>query len=92
VTTSFGTFDAGNAVVVQPDGKIIVGGEGATAFALARYNPDGTLDKTFDGDRRITTAIGFIATIHAFALQPDGKIIAAGTSNVNGEFDFTLTR
>src|SRR5438067_1988812 len=43
---------AGNAVVVQPDGKIVVAGaapdtRGNGSLALLRYNPDGTLDGTF---------------------------------------------
>jgi uncharacterized delta-60 repeat protein len=65
VTTHFpGGDDAGNAVAIQPDGKIIVAGKTLGAdpdhrfqfdFALARYNRDGTLDSTFGGDGKVTT-------------------------------------
>jgi len=63
------------AVVLQPDGKILIGGEftmvgGVTRNHIARLNPDGTLDTTFDPD-----ADGTVETI---ALQPDGKILAGG--------------
>jgi uncharacterized delta-60 repeat protein len=52
--------DHGNAVAVQPDGKIVVAGysdQGITLvdFALARYNSDGSLDTTFDADGIVTT-------------------------------------
>src|SRR5687768_15000218 len=48
VRTDFGGREALNAIAVQPDGKIVAAGStdtnGETDFALARYNPDGTLD------------------------------------------------
>jgi uncharacterized delta-60 repeat protein len=53
VTTDLGgTDDRGNAVVLQADGKIVVAGgfHGPGDFALVRYNPDGSLDTSFDGD------------------------------------------
>src|SRR4051812_43426309 len=55
-------WDRAYAVAVQPDGKILVGGEyngngsiGAGDFAVARYLPDGTLDTTFGTGGRVTT-------------------------------------
>jgi uncharacterized delta-60 repeat protein len=82
VTTSFASSAAADAVVLQPDGKIVaVGGVGqpftSRDFALARYEPDGTLDPTF-GSGGVVTAPAGIA--RAVALQPDGKIVAAGTT------------
>jgi len=83
-STDFYTDDA-RAVVVQPDGKIVIGGSsrnGNLDFTLVRYNPDGSLDSTFG-----ILGIGFVITrvstslndgIYALALQPDGKILAAG--------------
>jgi uncharacterized delta-60 repeat protein len=79
-------FSAGvdfvDAVVVQPDGKIVTAGvtEGGTArFALARHNPDGTLDPSFGGDGRVTTNFtsGFDLA-EGLALQGDGKLIVVG--------------
>jgi uncharacterized delta-60 repeat protein len=91
--TSFGTNGrvigpdgAANAIALQADGKIAnaVGGP----WALARYNADGTLDAGFDGDGLVTTAFRAPGTAFALAIQSDGKIVAAGQSNIW----FTLTR
>lgn len=49
-----------------------------TAFALARYNPDGSLDATFSGDGIQTTDFGAGDVAFGVALQADGKIVVAG--------------
>jgi uncharacterized delta-60 repeat protein len=84
--------DQGNAVAIQADGKIVVAGGSGNGganptFALARYNSDGTLDTTLDGDGRVTTDFtdGFDAA-SAVAIQGDGKIVAAGQSGDGAEF------
>ena len=74
-----------NSVVVQPDGKIIVGGVGpsttfSNAFYVFRYNADGTPDTTFNNSGVNFTAIGSNAFLKSVLLQPDGKIVAAGFS------------
>ena len=74
-------------VAVQPDGKIVAAGSASPApgdavFALARYNPDGTLDDTFDDDGRVTTAFGLTAA-YAVAVGPGGTIVAGGTADTN---------
>ncbi len=86
--------DGGNAfgLAIQPDGKLVaVGGAsfdgGQTEFAAVRYAPDGLPDATFGytGTGAITTAIGsFTASALATAIQPDGKIVAAGLWSPNG--------
>ena len=63
-----------NALVVQPDGKVIIGGnfttyEGTTINRIARVNVDGTLDATFN------PGVGFDNIVYALALQPDGKVV-----------------
>jgi uncharacterized delta-60 repeat protein len=93
VTTDFGSaVDEGEGVAVQPNGKIVVAGlKGGTEFdfALARYNPDGTLDPSFDSDGKAITNFGaFVDQAFDVAVQPDGKIVAAGWSNN----DFALAR
>ncbi len=67
------------SVRIQADGKIVAAGSTGGDFALARFNPDGSLDTTFDGDGKATTAI-LNSTDHPYntVLQPDGKILAAG--------------
>ena len=94
-TTDFGSAnDGARAVALQADGKIVaVGSAGAfDLFALARYNPNGSLDTSFSGDGRQTTAFGGFAT--GVALQGDGKIVAVGRAGdfSAGESDFALAR
>ena len=51
-------------------------------FGVARLNPDGSLDETFDGDGRATAHFGFgDDTIRNVTLQPDGKILASGLAS-----------
>lgn len=75
------------AVIVQEDGKILVGGYAQTdhgCFALARFNPNGDLDSSFGrGGLVIDERGGLGDHVYAIALQADGKIVAAGTIGVN---------
>jgi len=91
VQTTFGDSAAeGNDVALQTDGRIIVvGSTGAGSysalndFALARYNPDGSLDQSFGVDGKVTTHFPGVANTGsralAGALQPNGKLVAVGT-------------
>ena len=87
VTTDFGrSYDWAYALALQPDGRIVLGGvsdrTGSRDFALARYNPDGSLDRTFGQNGLQVTPLRPLTTdiIHGLALQPDGKILAAGVT------------
>ncbi|MFJ3788744.1 calcium-binding protein [Kitasatospora sp. NPDC090091] len=98
VTTDFGgaTSDA-DAVAVQPDGKIVAVGHADITgdFALARYNADGSLDTLFGTGGKVTTDFnGGDDGARAVALQPDGKIVVAGHSEVpdGGVGWFSLVR
>jgi uncharacterized delta-60 repeat protein len=76
-----GVDDAVQAVALQPDGKIIIGGRfffynGTPIENLARLNPDGSLDATFNVGPGLASGLGF--GIQAIALQPDGKVIIGG--------------
>lgn len=94
VTTDFGNTDYANAIVVQPNGKIIVAGYTLKSydFAMVRYNIDGSLDTTFGNLGKVTTDFGDVDYGNAAALQPDGKIIVAGDSVTSNYFDFSLAR
>jgi uncharacterized delta-60 repeat protein len=89
-----------SGLVLQPDGKIVVGGgyynyNGTTGadFALARFNPNGSYDTSFGTNGRVVTAVGTNDDeAYGIALQPDGKIVAAGYSNGREDFNFTLVR
>ena len=75
-----------SAVVVQPDGKIIVGGStqsgGSTAFAVLRYLPDGRPDPSFGSDGLALTDFDAATNdaVTSLALLPDGRILAAGAA------------
>lgn len=100
-TTSFsdgdGATDTGYGLAVQANGKLIVAGEHdpptGDSFALARLNPDGSLDGSFSGDGKQTTSFNDDdpTTASAVALQPDGKIVAAGTI-FGGEHNVAIAR
>jgi len=74
----------GKSVAPQRDGKIVVAGYAEVGskvqFALVRYNADGSLDTSFNGSGKLTTAIGTGCHGQGVALQGDGKIVVAGDS------------
>lgn len=102
VTTDFnGRFSGAGDVAVQPDGKIVAVGVGFAEpvrpidFALARYNPDGSLDGSFGvGGKVLTTfAPNSLDAASAVALQPDGKVVAAGRTRASGgRYEFAVAR
>ncbi len=90
--------DEASAVAIQPDGKIVVVGTrhiGSSGydgyydeFAVARFNSNGTLDKTFDGDGKKAIRVKDSSTAHDVAIQSDGKIVIAG-GDYNGGFSLS---
>jgi len=90
---TLGGFD-GNAVALQSDGKIIVGGDDGSNFALLRFNSDGTLDTSFDTSATgiITTSFAAPSYINGLAIQSDGGIVAAGQVHTGSPYDFALAR
>ena len=82
VVTTYPNGAAANEVAIQPDGKIVIAGWVGGRFAVARYLPGGTLDPEFGTDGLVKTPIGARGDeANAVALLPDGRIVAAGTSN-----------
>jgi uncharacterized delta-60 repeat protein len=97
VTTTTGSSADANAVAIQSDGKIVLAGgiyNGPNLdFMLARYNPNGSLDTSFDTDGKVITTIGSGEDFaRAVAIQSDGKIVVAGTSDNGSANDFVLAR
>jgi uncharacterized delta-60 repeat protein len=90
--------DTAYALAIQSDGKIVAAGaaedaNGSSDFALARYNPDGTLDPTFNATGMVLTDFtgsGGLDVALSMAIQPDGKIVAAGTALARYNPDGTL--
>src|SRR5437867_2594115 len=93
-----------SSVVIQADGKIVVAGGAFPLFTflgnfeLVRYNPNGSLDRSFGNGGIVTTTFPEGSYAFDVALQPDGKIIAAGTVFVDfnpgdlSDTDFALAR
>jgi len=93
-----------SSVVIQPDGKIVVAGGAFPLFTflgnfeIVRYNPNGSLDRSFGNGGIVTTTFPEGSYANAVALQSDGKIIAAGSVFVDfvigdqSDIDFALAR
>ena len=90
LTTNFTSRDDfANGLAIQSDGKIVLAGVANccsnAAFALVRYNTDGTRDATFSGDGKLTTNFTTgIDVAFGVAIQADGKIVAAGRAPGSG--------
>jgi uncharacterized delta-60 repeat protein len=67
------------AMAVQPDGKILVAGPAGGDFGVARVKTDGLYDPGFGADGQVSVDLGGKDIPYAIALQPDGKILVAGT-------------
>ena len=92
MTVSNGTSYIDNAVAFQKDDKIVTAGFSAPGgFGLARYNTDGSLDASF-GSGGIAITKGIYGMANSVAIQPDGKIVAAGYSFIGSTIVFTLVR
>jgi uncharacterized delta-60 repeat protein len=90
------SIDPGGSMgmVLQSDGKIVLAGwSGAGSFTLARLTAAGTPDSSFGLHGIVRTAVGFQAVALDVAIQPDGKLVAAGYTAV-GQTDanFALVR
>jgi uncharacterized delta-60 repeat protein len=92
------TAEHGHSIAIQPDGKLVVGGDAQivsgnsqiSAFAIVRYNADGTLDQSFGTGGKVFTVLQGIAStgISKILLQSDGKLLAFGeytSANQNGQ-------
>ncbi len=84
-------------IILQPDGKFIVGLDTFDGsyyhFLIARFNSNGSLDPTFGTAGEVTTAFGTSDDhLHSIILQPDGKIIAAGSTSNGTNTGIALAR
>lgn len=93
VTSDFGnafTSDGAVDMLIQPDGRIVVGGRTGGFGDLARYLEDGSPDPAFGGDGSSEPSG---VSVQAIALQDDGKIVVAGADTVIGTgVDFAVAR
>ena len=89
-TTAFGGDRS--SMALQPDGKVVMAGGTFTAFVLARFDVDGTLDDSFGTGGLVTTNIGGPFSQEealGVAIQPDDMIVVAGYTNRD---DVTVAR
>ncbi len=105
VTTSINNNNTHHAfsIAIQNDGKILVAGDtnfssSQVIFSLVRYNSDGSLDNSFDNDGKVTTPFvtnptsSTTSSAKSIVIQSDGKILAAGSTNVGTTYDFAIVR
>jgi uncharacterized delta-60 repeat protein len=88
----YGGGEPVQALAVQPDGKVVVGGTqslnlGTNQYGIARLNANGSLDGSFN------PGPGSLGLVQTVALQPDGKVLIGGRANriarlnANGSLD-----
>jgi len=103
VTTDFFQQDDElNVMMIDRNGKILVGGSAQLGyrdydFALARYNPDGSLDTSFGQDGKVTTHFdtdeqNSQARIQALTIDDNDKIVVAGRERTSGNLGFSSGR
>jgi len=97
LTIDKGMEEYASSVAIQSDQKIIVAGyEGFGAvldFSVVRLNPDGSLDNTFGTGGYVTLDINAsIDLAYDVHVQPDGKILLTGFSNVGGLGNMVIVR
>ncbi|MFO1002834.1 MAG: hypothetical protein U0936_21090 [Planctomycetaceae bacterium] len=86
------------SLLVQPNGKIVVGGESEGRFLMWRLNADGTSDTSFGGDGRVSTEfLTGTGTLVDVLRQSSGRLIAVGThispvTQKSSDRDFLMTR
>jgi uncharacterized delta-60 repeat protein len=91
ITDAVTAHEYANAVVVQADLKIVIGGLGApkgsdTRMLVLRYLPDGSRDTSFSGDGKVLTDFtGKDDSIQNLAIDADGNIVAAGIAGFGGQ-------
>jgi uncharacterized delta-60 repeat protein len=93
IIVNSGGNDHSRAVVVQADGKIMVGGDSNGNFSLTRFNSNGSQDTTFGTNGKVLTNFGGSNDEgQAMVLQADSKIILAGYTNKNNNYAFAAAR
>ncbi|MEY2514316.1 MAG: hypothetical protein QOJ89_1674, partial [bacterium] len=98
VLADSGGIDSAKAVAIDGDGRIVIAGSEANVngtdsnIAVLRFNADGSPDPSFSGDGRQTIDFGGIDRGAALALQPDDRIVVAGTARAGGDSDVAVAR
>ena len=81
------------AVATQPDGKIVMAGANEAGVLVVRLFENGAFDPSFGGSGFVLTGgIGMFPGADAVAIQPDGKIVIAGSTQIAGNEEFLVAR
>ena len=97
---NLGMTARGFSMTLQADGKIVVAGDAYTngnwnqaQAAVVRFNSNGSLDTTFDGDGMQTFTFGGTSqTLYSSTVQSDGRIVVAGGATSGGADDIAVAR
>ena len=92
-----GSVNHATSIAIDSNGKINVAGfayiDGGYDFAVVRYNSNGSLDTSFGVDGKATTDFGASMDVtNAIAIDSNGKIILAGYSDIEGNYNFAVVR
>lgn len=95
-TVDFGSADFGNAMTIDPStGRILVAGENLHESAVARLEPNGSPDSSFDGDGKWSDSVRALETAREIHLESDGKIFVVSDSRdaeAGSNVDFVVYR
>jgi uncharacterized delta-60 repeat protein len=80
------------AVALQPGGKVVAVGSAGGDFVVARYNPDGSVDTSFNGNGQRVVDLGGTDAAAAVAVLADGRVVVAGSTTAAGDSDVAVVR
>ena len=94
VQVSLANYSIGRALAMQTDGKIVAAVFVEGDFGVLRFNNNGSLDNSFDGDGKVIIDYGLNSfdEVYGIAIQPDGKILISGNTDKDGTDDFAIMR
>ncbi|MGH9000040.1 MAG: hypothetical protein ACRDY7_11695 [Acidimicrobiia bacterium] len=92
VTDLGGTGDYASGVALGEGGTIVAAGSSAGSFALARYLPDGGLDRSFGNDGLVVGESGGAGGGGGFVPYDDGRMVMAGSRFGAFDLDVAVTR
>jgi uncharacterized delta-60 repeat protein len=95
-TARVGSTSDGDSIVLQPDGKVVVGGSyfhPGIDWALARFTAAGRLDHSFGGDGKVTTVFGpGTNNFGGLMRQASGDLVACGSRHDGGAISLLVVR
>jgi len=94
-TIDIGGFDMAQELAIDSQGRIVVGGirgQYKYSLAVARFNPNGTVDRSFSGDGKVVSDFVFGSWWTSVAVDSHDRIIGAGDAWTNGHICFGVVR